>query len=82
MAERKLFKCVRDTDGIIIPWIPRASNIGDNSYHFEEATPEEIEKWKQEYEETGKCEHPCGYDTCAFYMEESVCGICGRSDMF
>lgn len=78
----KAYKCVRDKDGKILPWVPREGNIGDNHYHFEDVTDEEYEQWKLEYIMTGKCNHPCGHDEPAAYMERSVCDICGDSDLF
>lgn len=78
----KSYKCVRDKDGKILPWVPRECNIGDNHYHFEDVTDEEYNRWKLEYTMTSKCSHPCGHDEPVAYMESSVCDICGHSDLF
>lgn len=75
-------KCVNNKTGEIIPWVPRASNIGDNSYHFENCTEEEVIEFRKEYMKTGKCQHKCGHDRAVAYMDEAVCDICGATDMF
>jgi hypothetical protein len=75
-------KCVNDKTGEIIPWVPRAINLGDNHYHFEDCTEEEVIEFRKEYMRTGKCRHKCGHDQACAYMEEAVCDICGKSDMF
>lgn len=75
-------KCVNDKTGEIIPWLPRAGNIGDNKYHFEDCTEEEVVEFRKEYMMTGKCEHKCGHDQSCLYMEEAVCDICGKTDLF
>ena len=75
-------KCVNDKTGEIIPWVPRARNIGDNHYHFEDCTEEEVIEFRKEYMRTGECLHKCGHDEGAFCMERAVCDICGESDLF
>ena len=75
-------KCVNDKTGEIIPWVPKSINLGDNHYHFEDCTEEEVIEFRKEYMRTGKCQHKCGHDQACAYMEEAVCDICGERDMF
>lgn len=75
-------KCVNDKTGEVMPWVPRACNIGDRSYHFEDCTEEEVVRYRKEYMRTGRCKHPCGHDQACAYMEEAVCDICGTSEIF
>jgi hypothetical protein len=75
-------KCVNDKTGEIISWVPRARNIGDNHYHFEDCTEEEVIEFRKEYMRTGECLHKCGHDEGAFCMERAVCDICGEGDLF
>ncbi len=77
-----VYKCVRDSDGALLPWTPRAHSIIDGHYHFEECTRDEIAAWTDEYNKTGKCNHPCGHDEDVMWYNKSVCEICGDSDLF
>lgn len=80
--KRVSHKCVNNKTGKIISWVPRAYNIGKNSYHFEDCTLEEVVEFYKEFIMTGKCKHKCGHDEACAYMEEAVCDICGERDMF
>lgn len=76
------YKCVRDKDGEILPWLPRELNMENNHYHFEDVTEEEYNNWKKEYIITGKCQHKCGHDEPCAYLNRAICDICGDYDLF